>query len=347
LSAVASSEWLWTAVDRILAQEPSPDDLIGHRIQLLCARRWRDRGLEIPSWLAAEERLAAVTALTAPMVLDRIREACDGPVVLLKGPETAAFYPDPTLRRYWDIDVLVLDAPGAQRALEASGWQPIGDPEAYDDLHHLRPLAHPALPLAVEVHDRPKWVDRLAPVEVGALFEAARPAVVDADGIDALPPAHHALLLAAHSWSHEPFGRLRDVLDCGLVAAAADQREIEALAAEWGLGRLWSRTRRAIDALATGARLPRPLAWWARNIVTGRERTVLESHLTRCLSPFEVLPPGRAMRAFGAALVHTATPRDEPWRAKARRSARALRNHGQRRSEHETDAEVRRPRPAA
>jgi hypothetical protein len=81
--------------------------------------------------------------------------------------------------------------------------------------------------------------------------------------------------------------------------------------------------------------------------VTGRERTVFEGHLMRCLSPFEVLPPGRAMRAFGAALVDTATPRDEPWRVKARRSARALRNHGQRRSEHEADAQVRRPRRAA
>ena len=87
--------------------------------------------------------------------------------MLFKGPETAAHYPHPALRRFWDLDLLVPDAGATQRSLLKAGFREVGDPALYADIHHLRPLTLPGLPLAVEVHDRPKWADGLRPPGYG------------------------------------------------------------------------------------------------------------------------------------------------------------------------------------
>src|SRR4029450_13299262 len=99
--------------------------------------------------------------------------AVAGPIVLMKGPEVAALWPTPQSRPYSDVDLLVEDAAEAQRALLAAGLRPVGDPGLYVDIHHLRPLLAPGLAVAVEVHDRPKWIDGLgAPPTVGLLAAA-------------------------------------------------------------------------------------------------------------------------------------------------------------------------------
>ena len=43
-----------------------------------------------------------------------------------------------------------------RRSLRA-GFVEVGEPEDYDDSHHLRPVAYPGFPFAVEIHRRPKW----------------------------------------------------------------------------------------------------------------------------------------------------------------------------------------------
>ncbi len=51
----------------------------------------------------------------------------------------------------------------------------INDPENYRDIHHLRPLWWPGLPLVVELHSRPKWIDGVAGPPVAELLEASAP----------------------------------------------------------------------------------------------------------------------------------------------------------------------------
>jgi hypothetical protein len=332
---------LWRAVDRLLAREPSPGDLAAHGIEELAARRLRERGLPVAPELAEAERLAALAELTAPVLLRRVRAAATGTLMLLKGPEAAARYPAPGLRGFRDLDLLVPDAARVQRELLAAGFVEVGAPELYEDIHHLRPLALPGLPLAIEIHDRPKWVERLEPPPASALLELAVPCSLGVDGVSALPPAPHALVLAVHGWAHEPLRRARDLLDVALTAATADAAELDALARAWGLRRLWRSTETACAALSEGGALRGPARLWASSLTRARERTVLETHLRRCLAGFSYLPPGAALAELGRALVDEVRPRDEPWRAKVVRSARAFRDAGRRRSEHDAAVGIR------
>ena len=325
----------WAAVDRLLALDRPPSDLAGHGIGPLVARRLRALGRDVPPALADEELQAVTAALAAPVLLRRIRDAWDGPLVVMKGPEVAARYPREGLRAFGDVDVLVPDAASAQRALEAAGFKRVGDPGRYVGIHHLRPLAVPELPLAVEVHSAPKWPDGLPVPRVEELLEAAIPAAVGVAGVQALRPDHHVLVLAAHGWAHEPLRRLGDIFDVAVELDGCAPEEVAALAERWGLARLWSSTGLVLDAVLEGTRLPQPLRLWARSLEDARERTVLDNHLQRLLSGFAVLPPGPASRAFARACLRELLPEDESWSTKLRRTFRAARNRSRPRSEHE------------
>jgi hypothetical protein len=333
---------LWAAVDALVRRAPTLADLRSHRLELFEARRLRALGAEVPPPLLALERSAAVGALAAPVLLERIREAYSGAAIVFKGPEVARLYPSPVLRPYSDLDLLVDEPEAAQAALLAAGFEEVGDPDDYVDIHHLRPLSLPELPLVVELHTRPKWVPGLRPPPVAELFAAALPA---GGGLLRLPPAHHALLLAAHSWAHEPLRRLGDVVDVAAVAGEARPEEIESLAAAWGASRLWGATRRAVDAVLGNAPPSRPLRLWGQNLAQVRERTVLENHLQRWLSDFSVLPPASAGARLPGVLASELLPeRAESWAEKLVRAGRAVRNASRPRSEHHHELERRRRR---
>ena len=188
---------LWRAVDALVDRAPSVADLQSHQLELFAVRRWRALGRDIPAELLERERRAAIGALSAPLLLDRVLGAYAGELVLLKGPEIAARYPEPALRSFGDVDLLAADAPEAQAALLSAGFEEVGDPEAYRDIHHLRPLRSPGLPLVAEIHSRPKWPDGIQPPPPTRELLAA--GVSTGDGPKSLPPSHHALLLAGHS----------------------------------------------------------------------------------------------------------------------------------------------------
>ena len=318
---------IWAAVDRLIDRAPSVQDLRRHGLQLLAADRWRQLGCPIPEQLRHDDQLAAAVTLTAPLVLERVRSAVAGPIVLMKGPEVAALWPTPQSRPYSDVDLLVEDAAEAQRALLAAGFRPVGDPGLYVDIHHLRPLLAPGLAVAVEVHDRPKWIDGLgAPPTVG-LLAAAVPSTVGPEGILTLPPREHALLLAAHSWAHVPLARISHLLDVALVAGLSEPDELKALAREWGLERAWAATDCAAAALFHGGRRSLAMRTWARNLARVNERTVLESHLEHWVSGFSALPLRKALAAGSRALATETRPAPgEPWRIKLRRVRQALRS---------------------
>jgi hypothetical protein len=127
-SRAKTDQLVWEGVDRLLAGTSDVAALRAHRLHLLAGRRWRERGEEVPAALVQDERLAGIVAVLAPELLRRVVGLCDASVVVHKGPEIAARYPDPVLRPYIDLDVLVEDSESARRALLAAGFVEIGDP---------------------------------------------------------------------------------------------------------------------------------------------------------------------------------------------------------------------------
>ena len=319
---------LWAAVDRIVGDAPALSDLRAHGLHLIAARRWRELGRPVGATLRRDVRLAAVRSIVAPAVLERARSAYDGPMALLKGPELAARHRDPALRPFRDLDLLVADAAGAQRALLAAGFEAVGpDGGAYDARHHLQPLAWPGTPLVVEVHRRLEWPAWSAPPSTEELLAVARPAAVAVDGLQALPPAWHAVALAAHSWSDAPLRRALDLLDLQLLTPGEDRAEAGRIADGVGLGGVWRAMTAAGDALLRSAAPPLPLRLLGRDVRALRDSTVLENHVRRLLSPFWVLPRRRALRLAAGELASALLPVEgERWSAKTARSGRALGN---------------------
>jgi hypothetical protein len=338
----SGGDGLWAAVDALIDHAPTEDDLRSHRLEVLAARRFRALGRPVPEDFVDHERRAAIAFLMAPRVLELVRRAYDGPALVFKGPEVAARYPDPALRAYGDIDLLVPDADEAQRALVAGGFRLVGEPELYVDIHHLRPLHQDGLPLIVEVHSRPKWLDPLTAPATAGLFESAEPSATGVAGMLAPAPAAHAVLLAVHSWAHEPLRRLRDLIDVAVVAAAADPAEIDRLAQAWRVERIWRTTIAAVHSLLGEDPTPWALRLWAQNLAHLRERTVLENHLQRWLSDFWALPAHVAAQGLPQTfLSELGRGGDERWREKASRIALVVRHASRRRSQHDRELDER------
>lgn len=334
------SAGLWRRVDELVDRAPNDWALRTHKLTSFAVRRRRAAGQAVPKWMAMDERAAALIALGTPTVLARIREAAERDIVVLKGPGVAARYPNGG-RTYNDLDVLVRDGE-AQRlhaALLESGFMAVEDPDleelAID--YHLQPLAWERLPLRIEIHTRPNWPPDLPGVPVDELFAGAVAEAAFPDGVLVPAPAHHALLLAGHGWTERTFGCLRDLIDVAVMAEGIPASELQARADAWGMGRLWAATWRAVEAVLFRSR-PTPLSLrvWAGHLEDVRERTVLENHLERLLSPFSALPPGKAARRSMNALAAEVRPlENETWGAKGRRAGQALRRAFQPRSEHE------------
>jgi Uncharacterised nucleotidyltransferase len=329
---------LWDGVGRLIDRAPSVGDLLEHRLELLAVEHWHGLGRPIPSNLVAEARRSMMTPLAAHLVLERIRAAAPGPILLLKGPEVAACYPRPSLRPFSDLDLLVPDPVGVQRALVAAGFNPVGDERVYADHHHLQPLQHPDLPVIVEIHAQLHWIGGLPAPPVGELFAATVPSIVAIDDVLALRRAHHAIVLAAHSWAHAPLGNLLQLIDVAAVLQGVPIAEADNVAEHWGIGRVWRLTRAAIDALVYGQRRPWQLHLWARHLGCVRGPTVLETHLARWLGGFWAFPPGRATGAALLAIGQDLRPsRDEDWGTKLWRAGRAVCNAFVRCYEHEAE----------
>jgi hypothetical protein len=333
--AAPAPRGLWDAVDELVDRAPRVSDLTFHRLHLLGARRYRETGRLVPRDLAGAERNAAILNLVVPVVLERVRSAYDRTILVMKGPEAAARYPDPALRPFGDLDLLVPDAAEAQRALLAAGFVTAGPPEPYVDIHHLQPLQWPDIPLLVEIHDRPKWPSGLPLPSRAELLASAIPGSTGVPGMLTLAPEFHAMVIAAHSWAHRPLAWIGHLVDLAAMTAGLDRRELDRTAAELGMLRLWRTSIGAADALFEEAPTPLALRLWARNLRQVREQTVFGSHLIRWLPPWWALSPRGALRANGFTLSRELGPlRDEPWRHKLRRTLRAFRHAGRRLSEH-------------
>lgn len=343
------NERVWARVEELVDRAHGLDDLREHRLELIAARRWRALGRPVPPELIDEERFAAMVAMTTPLVLERVRAAAHGPIVVMKGPEVAERYPDPALRPYGDVDILVPDADRVHRALKAAGFEEVGDPALFVGIHHLRPLVLPPFPLLVEVHAEPKWIEELQPPPSAELIAAAVPSCIAVDGISTLRPDHHALVLVAHSWAHEPLRRILELVDVAAIANGLDRSELLQLARDWQIDRVWKTTIAAVDALLNGRgdeQPPAPLRLWARNLPAVRTRTVFESHLERWLAGFWGLPARKALRVAATSAVRAVAPaEDESWHDKFARMLLALRHASTSRAEHDRVLSDRRRTP--
>ena len=328
---------LWRSVDGVIERSPTFVDLRAHRLHLLAAQRFRALGQPVPEDFAADERLAAAVTLAAEITLERARAAYDGTLVLMKGLEVAGRYPSPTLRPFRDLDVIVDRPEQAQRALIEAGFMAVGmDDHAYEDKHHLRPLRLPGLPVLLELHRRPVWISWSSPPSTAELLSDAVDSVTGIPGVLALSPAHHALVLAAHSWEGTPLRRILDLIDVTVVAREADPSELWDAARRWRMDGVWRTMRAAADAVVFGApALPWHVRLWAGRVQAARDRSMVRDHAARLLSPFSVLPPNQALGVVGEALVRTVSPAEgETWGIKAARTRRALRHAFERVSVH-------------
>ncbi len=324
-------------LDRLL-ERADARSLVFHRLEPLAAERLRRLGRPVPEELVEVERLGAAFALAASAHLARARAAVDGPLLLVKGPEIAALYPEPTLRISRDLDFVVPNPDAAQERLLAAGFAQVGDPGLYRRAAHLVPLAWPGLPVELEVHARPHWPTWLEAPACADLEEGAVPSASGVAGLLAPAAPKHVVVVAVHAWTHGPLERLRDLLDVALLSAEADRAEADGVARAWGVGKLWGTTAAIADSLFLGEPPPRALRGWAKNLREARERTVLEQHTARWRCWFDAFPPRLAARATLDELRQDVTPEPgEAWGSKLHRSRRALRNALVRRSQHDRE----------
>ena len=318
---------LWAAVDRLVGSTDDLDALRANRLHLLAARRWRELGRDVPAELVDDERKSVLSTLVLPELLSSVRDACDAELVVHKGPEVAARYPDPVLRPLIDVDQLTPDAASVQERLVAAGFVEMGDPVFYAAAPHRLPLEWPGIPVLVEVHDDLNWPRWLARSPTAELLAQAVPSSLGIDGLRTLEPHHHVLAIAAHAWSHGPFTRVGDLVDVAAMMEGLDRDELAALAQRWGIERMWRTSLATADAVLFDGPRPWAARTWARNLPAVRERTVLEGHIGRWLAGFSAVGPLRGFRVLFREVGKDLRPAvGETWGQKLARVPRAIRN---------------------
>jgi Uncharacterised nucleotidyltransferase len=327
---------LWSRVGALADRASCLSDLRHHKLQLIAASRMRERGQAVPPELRHAERHAAAITLSKAEMIRLLRDATgDTPFLVMKGPEMAARWPNPRLRPWKDLDVLVEDAEAFQAALLRAGFVEVGDIVDYADSHHLRPLAHPRMPMSFEIHRRPKWPTTETP-PLAELFESAVPASIGIPGVLAPSPAQHAVLLAGHAWEDDPLSSIGLLADIAALILETSEQEIDAVARSWGIGRVWSATARAADQLLLADKVAARPPIWRRHLYETRERTVFEGHVERLVGPVAAAPVCAAPVAATRALLRVLRPwPGETWGDKLGRSRQSLRHASLRESEHD------------
>jgi hypothetical protein len=212
-----------------------------HGVAALAARHLRANFRPIPRELATAEFTNSALQLEAYRLIKLIRETIDGPFILLKGVDTAAYYPAASLRPIRDVDILVPDVVAAQHALLRAGWRTKPTPGFHEDpasdhnLHQLCPVLHPMMSLPVEMHRNPNWPTWAKAPTYGEIAADALPSVVGIDNVLAPSVEQHALVLLAHSWARQPFEQMSQLIDFALLLEHCDRSRLHETARRWGL----------------------------------------------------------------------------------------------------------------
>jgi Uncharacterised nucleotidyltransferase len=309
---------IWPALDRVLADPRSENGLYQHGIGPIAAWRLRVRGEPVSDRLESLASGAAYAAVTAEPLLRSVRDAVDGPIIVLKGPETAALYPLPWLRPYSDLDLLVEDPATAERRLIEAGYTAQGPSNRIiPGHHHDLALRQPGSALAVELHRNPGWLSWMTPPSNEELFGQAVPSAAGVHGVSALPLTEHALLLAAHSWRHGPYHSMLHLVDIALIRDRVESAELNTSATAWGALGVWESTVAMIDWFFFGQGDPPRLRdrLWSRHLRDCRDRTLVEYYLATWLKGLAAPAPRLAIGAIASDVVFSFTP--HPWQTRS------------------------------
>jgi putative nucleotidyltransferase-like protein len=327
---------LWRRVEELAEAAPLVTDLVAHRLECFEVRRRRRLGIPVPDALARYEFSAIAANRGAKKLLEIARASYDGPMLLFKGYEVALHYPEPWLRPFTGLDLLVDDSQCAQAALLEAGFVEVGDPSMFEGIQRLRPLWLEGSTLVIELHHELKWPDRFETPSPATLFAAGVPSRSGVAGVMTLPEDLHAVMIAGHSWAHTPLRRLLDFVDVAAIAGGLDRRALVRLAESHGIGRIWRTTITVADDVLASGRPTLATHTWARHLAAARDRTVIESHLERLLSPLWGYPPRRVLGELGARVLDDVQPHlDEGWKDKSVRTGQAMQHAFVRRTEHD------------
>lgn len=275
----------WLAVMRLIERAPSIDGLQAHRLDLIAARHFRSRGLPVPPELAGRELGMEIHLFRVRRTLAEIRSLVEGELVLFKGLALATRYPSAALRPFADIDLLVRDPQGVWDTLRAAGFvvaDPDDVPGSHDDVHHLPPLLDPSLGgIEIEIHRHVSWVPWGTPPTNDEIFRSAKPAEVGVAGILEPAPAHHAVIVAAHSANEVALQRAVDLLDIALLLRECNAGAPAEFASRHGVGRIWRLYQRAVAAELLGALRAMGTRPWTTALRGGQEPSIVGNHVAR------------------------------------------------------------------
>jgi Uncharacterised nucleotidyltransferase len=216
--------------------------------------------LKLPSTVARHQRLATMSnylvtginaqsltfpVLTSVAVLEQVRRSSSVPLMLLKGLQIGALYPEPWMRDTGDIDILTTDPERLFSDLVGVGFVP-REIEANRRHHQLPPLSDPTFGVVVEVHRRPNTGAFGPVVSVEECFAQAVPSRTEIDGLLGPSTEHEFVLHLAHSWADRPLGRLRDLIDLELLSTSLGGTEsVRRATRRYKLFRVWELTAEA------------------------------------------------------------------------------------------------------
>lgn len=317
----------WRNIQQIVERLPE-SSLGSHGVHLIAAAQWRQRGIDVPTAYQEAERVRAIQAPAALLLIERVRATVPGPIVLMKGPELALRYPNPALRPFGDLDLLVQDAELAQQLLVDREFERAGNELKFRDKHHRAPLSFRSLPLTLELHDNPGWLSWMTPASPTELFAEAIPSSLGMDGIMTLAPHHHALFIAAHAWRHGPLGCLIHLIDLVMMTKDQDPDELAELAECWGMGPVWRSSVVAIEALFDEAPAGNGFVrYWITQLRDGHVRNMREHYVGQLLAP--LWAPTMSGRVAGEIVTirDMFAPRpDQEWRDKLLLGRRVVAN---------------------
>jgi hypothetical protein len=152
--------------------------------------------------------------------------------------------------------------------------------------------------LPLELHRRPNWPTWGTPPPIDELFEAAQPSVSGVEGALSPSTEHHALLVVAHAWWHQPWQQLSQLVDFALLLEESDITVLRRAARRWQLEKLLDVATRTVDSILLGrGRDPVVIRWFAPHLRRLGHVSPTRQQINRyAASPF-VTRPTEAARA--------------------------------------------------
>lgn len=155
------------------------------------------------------------------------------PTLVVKGTVLGTYYPDPALRLYSDIDIMVPreQVEAAARALNGLGYRCLASKGwSLDRLHHLPPMASDSGAFLVELHWRLDYEEEKGRLPAEDLWSRAVPWTVRGRTALRLDAVDDALYVCRHAVvQHKVRGAFRSLVDLAWMVEGWGAEEWEAL----------------------------------------------------------------------------------------------------------------------